>query len=352
MTGLLLTDLNFQGMDNNGLVVPYGQLHITNFFTGYLENSWQDSLLTIPNTNPIILSPSGKAKIYLRYGVYNLTLKDKDGAVIWTLNRFISSILDNEGLVDAAANTAINAAYAEAAVVLTRDYAVKTDGFVGLTTDNSAKSWASGGTGNGQPLLGDAKSWAISATSPDGTASKSAKTSADEAAANAALSFQYLATLPVGSVNDSIISSITTWSSAKILAMRDYLGSPIASSSTTNIGATGSGTTIHITGNTTINSFGVSTTGAKITLVFDGSLTITHNPTSLILPASKNIITSSGDVMEVICEDGALGYWRCTSYMVKSVSAEAISYLANVTSDIQAQLNNSINTQTYFIGGF
>ena len=47
--------------------------------------------------------------------------------------------------------------------VLAKDYATKVDGYV-TDTDNSAKAWAVGGTGSGQPSQGDAKNWAIKTT--------------------------------------------------------------------------------------------------------------------------------------------------------------------------------------------
>jgi hypothetical protein len=98
----------------------------------------------------------------------------------------------------------------------------------------------------------------------------------------------------------------------------DSLGTPIASASTTTIGTLGGGDSLHITGTTTINSFGVSTTGALRILTFDGALTLTYNATSLILPTSTNIITTAGDVAEFICENGTSGYWRCIGYQRKN----------------------------------
>jgi hypothetical protein len=50
----------------------------------------------------------------------------------------------------------------DAATALAQAYATKTDGFVS-GSDNSAKSWAIGGTGSGQPSGGSAKDWALSA---------------------------------------------------------------------------------------------------------------------------------------------------------------------------------------------
>ena len=61
--------------------------------------------------------------------------------------------------------------------------------------------------------------------------------------------------------------------------------SNLASASTVNIGAA-TGDYIHITGTTTITSFGTIAAGVERTLVFDGALTLTHNATSLILHLS------------------------------------------------------------------
>jgi len=65
----------------------------------------------------------------------------------------------------------------------------------------------------------------------------------------------------------------------------------IASAGTTNL-ATLTGNFAHVTGTTTINSFGTVTAGTEITLVFDGVLILTHNATSLILPTGNNITTT------------------------------------------------------------
>lgn len=108
------------------------------------------------------------------------------------------------------------ASNASTSATTSSNWAIKVDGYV-TGTNNSSKSWAVGGTGTGQPSLGDAKSWAtrtgttvdgtdysskeyatgntvptgsakewaISATSPDGTAEQSAKTYATQAATSA-----------------------------------------------------------------------------------------------------------------------------------------------------------------------
>jgi len=114
MSGLLFTDANFQGIDNDGLVVPYGKLFIYDTSTGLYSSTYQDSALTIQNTNPIVLSASGKARVFLPYGNFNISLYDQYGAIVWTLNNFTSSVLDNQTILDAAASLANNASIAQA----------------------------------------------------------------------------------------------------------------------------------------------------------------------------------------------------------------------------------------------
>jgi len=79
----------------------------------------------------------------------------------------------NQAFLDAinatlAASTAQASASATSAQ-LANDYAQKTTDYV-VNTDNSSKAWAIGGSNNGQPVAGDAKSWAIKVTATvDGT---------------------------------------------------------------------------------------------------------------------------------------------------------------------------------------
>ena len=103
------------------------------------------------------------------------------------------------------------------------------------------------------------------------------------------------------------------------------IGTPIASASTTTIGTAGLGETIHITGTTTISSFGTSVTGTSRDIIFDDSLSLTYNATSMILPTRSNITTAAGDSAYFVCENGASGYWRCVGYTKANGAALASS---------------------------
>nr|DAN02897.1 MAG TPA: tail fiber protein [Caudoviricetes sp.] len=82
----------------------------------------------------------------------------------------VSKAAESSASAAASATSAGNAATSEgnalgsknaaaASQASAQNYAVKTDDYAG-GTDNSAKAWAVGGTGSGQPAAGDSKSWA------------------------------------------------------------------------------------------------------------------------------------------------------------------------------------------------
>ncbi|HEY5630492.1 MAG TPA: hypothetical protein VIR31_00050, partial [Nitrososphaeraceae archaeon] len=133
----------------------------------------------------------------------------------------------------------------------------------------------------------------------------------------------FLATIQgslLGTTSDFILSAIPNSKKNE-----NTLQSNVESASTCTIGTYLAGDTVHITGNTTINSFGVSTNGTIRNVVFDGVIILTHNNTSLILPTGVNITTAIGDTATFICENGASGYWRCISYQSKNGSKD-LSY--------------------------
>lgn len=88
----------------------------------------------------------------------------------------------------------------------------------------------------------------------------------------------------------------------------------VASAATCDIGAAAS-QRVHITGTTTITSFGTSV-GRLRFVTFAAALTLTHNATSLILPTGASITTAAGD-SGVFMSDGT-GNWTCLAYLRKS----------------------------------
>lgn len=94
--------------------------------------------------------------------------------------------------------------------------------------------------------------------------------------------------------------------------MNESKGSNIASAATVNISAT-TGNFVHITGTATISSFGTAAqAGVSRTLIFDGSLTLVHGASSIVLPGSANIITQTGDAAVFIADTTTV--WKCVNF--------------------------------------
>jgi hypothetical protein len=97
-------------------------------------------------------------------------------------------------------------------------------------------------------------------------------------------------------------------------------GANVASATTTNIWAT-DGNTIHVTGTTTITSFGTApNAGAWRYLIFDASLTLTDGA-NLNLPGGVNYSTSADDIAFVYAETTTL-----FKVLIFPVDGKAITY--------------------------
>jgi hypothetical protein len=101
------------------------------------------------------------------------------------------------------------------------------------------------------------------------------------------------------------------WSAVEAVLGGSYWKSTdVASAATCDIGAVAF-PRVRITGTTTITSFGTSENCYKI-VTFAGSLILTYNGTSLILPGGSNIVTQAGDTATFVSD--ASGNWACVSY--------------------------------------
>jgi hypothetical protein len=69
---------------------------------------------------------------------------------------------------------------------------------------------------------------------------------------------------------------------------------------------------VHVSGTTTITSFGTVSAGARFILCFDNAVVVTYNATTLIIPGAANITTTAGDCMMLISE--GTGSWRVVGY--------------------------------------
>lgn len=149
--------------------------------------------------------------------------------------------------------------------------------------------------------------------------------------------------------------TISTLAQADSVAWSDTLGlkgADIPSAGVTNL-AGADGTYVHVTGSTTITSFGTAAAGARRWVRFSGALTLTHSA-SLILPGAVNI-TTVGDDMILAVSEGA-GVWRVASYLgpgadVASVTAAAGQNIIQISPTMGAvvvtPLNQEIDTVTF-----
>lgn len=109
------------------------------------------------------------------------------------------------------------------------------------------------------------------------------------------------------------------------IPLNEAKGSDIASAATTNIWAT-NGNTRHITGTTTITSFGTAPqAGAWMKVIFDGALTLTHGA-NLNLPGSANIVTTANDFAYVYADTTTLFrvlYFTADGRLVAGAASQA-----------------------------
>lgn len=91
----------------------------------------------------------------------------------------------------------------------------------------------------------------------------------------------------------------------------------IASASTCDLGSKDA-EYLSISGTVSITALGTVSAGIVKRVVFENTLTLTHNGTSLILPGAANISTAAGDAAEFVSLGS--GNWRCTQYQKANVA--------------------------------
>lgn len=206
----------------------------------------------LENTNPIVLDSLGQPPnaVFLTNVGYKFILKTSAGVTVWTADD-----------------------------VFTSDYSAraKVPGYSGNPNTHVAGTAASGSTA--ADLVLDYANNILYACTSTGTALTAVWTSLSAPA----------------SLNYAINEGRTT----------------VASAATTLIGAAAANYCL-ISGTVTITAFDSVAAGAARTLEFQGSLTLTHNGTTLILPDATNIITKAGDTAQFRSEGS--GNWRCMWY--------------------------------------
>ena len=272
-----------QFLDGNGAPLAEGSVYFFIPGTSTFKNTYQDAGSTTLNSNPVILDSAGKAIIY-GSGAYRQVLKDATGNVIWdqltadTSSSQTSWAGRSGGTANVQTVTAASFTAADGQII----------GFVANATNTAALSLNPNNTG---PInvLKDTVSGPVSLTGGEVTVGNVVQVIYDATAG----AFHIFTTPPSPPVTMPVVN--------------------LASSTTTDLGATGS-TVVNITGTTTIASFGSSAVSnyPLYFLKFAGSLQLTYNATSLILPTSGNITTVAGDSATALYLGS--GNWQVISY--------------------------------------
>lgn len=173
----------------------------------------------------------------------------------------------------------------------------------------------------------------------------------DNPGAPALAANQFLARASAGAAEGKASSdfSLTQMALTSSVGWADGLatkGSDIPSAATTNI-AGASGPFVHVTGVTTIDSFGTANPGVRRWVRFAESLTLTHSG-NLIMPGGVNVTTFADDVLLAISEGS--GVWRVASYIgqgadVQSVTAAAGQNVVQISPTMGAVVLTPINQE-------
>lgn len=100
MSGDLIPKARQEYTDARGLPLVGGKLYFYSVGTQILKDTWQDTAMTILNTNPVILDARGEAVIY-GTGAYRQVLRDANNNLIW------DQTIPDQGATDASKVTFI-----------------------------------------------------------------------------------------------------------------------------------------------------------------------------------------------------------------------------------------------------
>lgn len=103
-------------------------------------------------------------------------------------------------------------------------------------------------------------------------------------------------------------------------------GTPIASGATVDLSAAGGNdvTVTHSTGNTVITSFGAASAiqaGTRLRVrasISGGTLTLTHNDTSMIIPGGANLELADGDSFDAVKISNSQAHWKVENITLAS----------------------------------
>lgn len=285
--GTLLPNGEQTFVDANGAPLANGLVYFYTPNTLTPKTTWLDAAQASPNTNPVVLDLAGRAVIY-GSGDYRQIVRDQFGVQQWD-----KSTSDGTGSNAVWGGTSTGTANAQAVTAAT--FTGSTPGQLlewivgpGLTNTGATTLTVNGGTP--VAVLKESPSGPISLTGGE---------------------------LQAGTV------AFASWDGTQLqlLTNQNYIIGPLTtltSATTTNLCSIPSHN-VSITGTVTITGLGTTSCNTDFPvyfLTFTASLTLTQNPTSLILPGGTTIVTQAGDT--AIAQFLGSGNWRVYAWQAAS----------------------------------
>lgn len=195
----------------------------------FIRNSASQAITLAPSGGTTASVPAGADAIVFSNGTNCYAFRARlnelaapNGSVSMNSQRItnVADAVDNNDAVNKAQALAITAADAQ----LAEDWAKKTSGFV-EGSENSAKSWAVGGTGDGDPVAGSAKEWATSTSTVDGGL-KGARGYANDASSSAGSASGSASAASTSAGNAATSATLSqTWATSTSIVSGGYKGS-------------------------------------------------------------------------------------------------------------------------------
>ena len=278
-------------LDANGKPLAGGSVYFYIPGTTTPKTTWTNSAQTIQNTNPVVLDSAGRAIVY-GSGVYRQQVYDSLNNLIWDQ---VTS--DTSATSTAWGGTSGGSANAQTvtAAGFSNQSGQSINFIAGFTNSGSASLNPNGG--GPINILKDLQSGSTSLGGGEIVAGNLVEVVYDSGAG----AFHLVALPPA---NFGVRTSL-------------------ASATTTDLGTVPSHN-VNVTGTTTITSFGntANTSTSIYQVCYAGSLTLTYNGTSLILPGSQNIITQAGDCSDMTYLGS--GNWVMTNFTAAAQVAQII----------------------------
>lgn len=292
-TEVLVPLLTCQFFNNNGLPLVGGQLFSYQAGTSTPQATYTDSTGGTPNANPIILNARGECSVWIPPNTgYKFVLEDAAGNIIWTRDQVTSSqLLTLYGGVDIGAANAYVLNF--------------TASFTSYLT-NPVIYWVASNSNTGASTLNVNGIGIVGIYNPNGT-----QLGANQIIANQIVGTIYQTNIANSGNSGFVLISLGSFTGSTIGTFGTETAIP--SATTTDLGSAFAHV-VQITGTTTITSFGTSASlTAPIYVVrFTGSLTLTYNPSSMLLPMASSITTQPGDAL--IAQYLGAGAWKVLFY--------------------------------------